>query len=56
MYPQTEGEAYINGEAVGSANINKWIGVCPQFDLLWKNLTVAEHLHFYARLKGTAPD
>jgi len=28
------------------------IGVCPQFDLLWPELTVAEHLLFYARLKG----
>lgn len=28
------------------------IGVCPQFDLLWPELTVEEHLLFYARLKG----
>lgn len=28
------------------------IGVCPQFDLLWPQLTVEEHLLFYARLKG----
>jgi ABC-type multidrug transport system ATPase subunit len=26
--------------------------VCPQFDLLWSELTVEEHLLFYARLKG----
>lgn len=29
------------------------MGVCPQFDLLWPQLTVEEHLRFYARLKGT---
>jgi len=28
------------------------IGVCPQFDILWHDLTVEEHLLFYARLKG----
>ena len=28
------------------------MGVCPQFDLLWPQLTVEEHLYFYARLKG----
>ena len=28
------------------------IGVCPQFDLLWPELTIEEHLLFYARLKG----
>lgn len=30
------------------------MGVCPQFDLLWPQLTVEEHLYFYARLKGVA--
>lgn len=29
------------------------IGVCPQFDLLWPQLTVEEHFYFYARLRGT---
>jgi len=28
------------------------IGVCPQFDILWNDLTVKDHLLFYARLKG----
>jgi ABC-type multidrug transport system ATPase subunit len=30
------------------------MGVCPQFDLLWPDLTVEEHLLFYARLKGAS--
>lgn len=32
------------------------MGVCPQFDLLWPQLTVQEHLRFYARLKGIPGD
>jgi ABC-type multidrug transport system ATPase subunit len=29
--------------------------MCPQFDILWDELTVEEHLLFYARIKGIAP-
>lgn len=32
------------------------MGVCPQFDLLWPQLTVEEHLRFYGRLKGIPAD
>jgi ABC-type multidrug transport system ATPase subunit len=28
------------------------MGVCPQFDILWGELTIEEHLYFYSRLKG----
>ena len=28
------------------------IGFCPQFDILWSELTVEEHLRFYSRLKN----
>lgn len=28
--------------------------MCPQFDILWRELTVEEHLLFYMRLKGIA--
>jgi ABC-type multidrug transport system ATPase subunit len=31
------------------------LGICPQFDLLWPDLTVEEHLRFYAKLKGVSP-
>jgi len=30
------------------------MGVCPQHDLTWSQLTCREHLLFYARLKGVA--
>jgi ATP-binding cassette, subfamily A (ABC1), member 3 len=28
------------------------IGYCPQFDAIYENLTVKEHLEFYAVIKG----
>ena len=30
----------------------RMMGVCPQFDAVWPELTVRQHLTFYARLKG----
>ena len=30
----------------------KSIGICPQHDILWDDLTVLEHCLFYARIKG----
>jgi len=32
-----------------------FLGVCPQHDILWDDLTVGEHLLFYARVKGVSP-
>ena len=52
MYPQTSGKAWISGETIGLSETNKKIGVCPQFDILWRDLTVEEHLYFYSRLKN----
>jgi ABC-type multidrug transport system ATPase subunit len=52
----------------GTANINSFdlrsdlfqirrnLGYCPQFDLLWGELTAREHLTLFARLKGVSID
>lgn len=32
--------------------IKKIVGVCPQFDILWYELTAAEHLKLFAQIKG----
>ncbi|KRX09561.1 P-loop containing nucleoside triphosphate hydrolase [Pseudocohnilembus persalinus] len=52
--PPTQGDAWIGGFNIQTQQdqIHSIIGVCPQFDLLWSNLTIYEHLEFYARLKG----
>lgn len=34
-------------------DIRKFMGVCPQHDILFDNLTVWEHLELYASFKGT---
>jgi ABC-type multidrug transport system ATPase subunit len=52
MYPQTSGSAWISGQPIGSSDANRSMGVCPQFDILWGELTIEEHLYFYSRLKG----
>ena len=31
------------------------MGVCPQHDILWDELTAAEHLKIFAQLKGFPP-
>ena len=38
------------------SEIRKIIGICPQHDVLWDDLTVKEHLEFFAGLKGVPSD
>ncbi|XP_058110850.1 ABC transporter A family member 7-like isoform X2 [Magnolia sinica] len=52
--PPTSGTALIDGMDIRS-NMNQIytrIGVCPQHDLIWENLTGREHLLFYGRLRN----
>ncbi|XP_057526863.1 ABC transporter A family member 2-like [Amaranthus tricolor] len=54
--PVTSGDALIHGNSVrssvGMSNIRRIIGVCPQFDILWGELTGQEHLYLFANIKG----
>lgn len=58
MVTADSGQAYIGGFNVASElpEVYKRIGVCPQFDLLWADLSAYDHLVFYARLKGLKPE
>jgi len=50
----TSGTAILNGYDI-TQDIDKArevIGVCPQFDILWDELTAEEHLYMFAKLKG----
>ncbi|URD75953.1 ABC transporter [Musa troglodytarum] len=57
--PVTGGDALIYGysvrSSVGMSNIRRMIGVCPQFDILWDELSALEHLHLFASIKGLPP-
>jgi len=54
VYTLTNGYAKLAGFNVKTDmdQVYKRIGICPQHDILWNDLTVEEHLLFYARLKG----
>lgn len=54
MFPSTNGNAWIAGFDIKNQleTVQLQIGYCPQFDILWEDLTVTEHLTFYAKIKG----
>ena len=50
----TRGSAYIGGYNLQQDldTVYSMLGVCPQHDLLWEQLSAREHLRFYGRLKN----
>lgn len=48
------GDATIEGLSIREdmGSIYSMLGVCPQHDLLWEQLTPMQHLNFYGRLKN----
>ncbi|KNC48636.1 ABC transporter [Thecamonas trahens ATCC 50062] len=48
------GDALVGGLSIRTqmARIHPMIGVCPQADVLWPDLSVRDHLLYFARLKG----
>ncbi|XP_042906076.1 phospholipid-transporting ATPase ABCA3 [Parasteatoda tepidariorum] len=54
----TSGTAIVNGcdirEDMDSVHSN--LGICPQHDILFNELTVEEHLYFFCKLKGYLSD
>ncbi|XP_041064203.1 retinal-specific phospholipid-transporting ATPase ABCA4 [Carcharodon carcharias] len=54
LFPPTSGTAVINGKDIRSDidAIRQDIGMCPQHNILFNNLTVAEHILFYTQLRG----
>jgi ABC-type multidrug transport system ATPase subunit len=58
--PVTGGEALIYGHpiacgATGMDRVRQLMGVCPQFDVQWNELTGREHLQIYGHVKGVKP-
>ena len=56
VLPATAGEAVVNGSSIthqgGLDRVRGLMGVCPQFDVLWDNLTGREHLMLFGAIKG----
>lgn len=54
MVPPSSGSATINGYDIVTETelARKSLGICPQHNVLFPDLTVAEHIIFYSRLKG----
>jgi len=50
----TAGNQYVMGKNLieDTSAIYRYVGVCPQFDVVWHDLSVAEHLSFQARQRG----
>jgi len=56
LYAPDKGDAWVAGVSIKEEieKVHLTIGVCQQFDKLWPDLTVEEHLLFYARLRGVS--
>jgi ATP-binding cassette subfamily A (ABC1) protein 3 len=56
VYESDSGEAYYeNTNILSSENVQKFrqkLGICPQHDVLFENLTVKEHLEMFCVFKG----
>lgn len=54
MFPPSSGTAIINGKDIRTDidAVRSSLGLCPQHNILFDELTVREHIVFYSRLKG----
>ncbi|GBM36355.1 ATP-binding cassette sub-family A member 3 [Araneus ventricosus] len=49
-----KGSASIIGLDISTNRTRKFVGVCPQHDVLYDELSVEQHLKIYAAIKGTS--
>ena len=60
LYEATEGSAYYDGyNILDSDNMDKFrtiLGICPQHDVLFDDLTIREHLEMFCIFKGYDSD
>ena len=60
LYEATEGTAYYDGyDILDSNNMDKFrtiLGICPQHDVLFDDLTIREHLEMFCIFKGYTSD
>ncbi|XP_053776573.1 retinal-specific phospholipid-transporting ATPase ABCA4 isoform X5 [Desmodus rotundus] len=58
LLPPTSGTVLIGGKDIETSldAVRRSLGMCPQHNILFHHLTVAEHILFYAQLKGRSWD
>lgn len=54
LFPPTSGTAEVGGYDIVTqiGEVRRSLGLCPQHDVLFDELTVSEHIVFFSRLKG----
>ena len=54
LFSPTSGEAMVGGHSIrdGMDQVRQSLGLCPQHNMLFEDLTVREHLVFFGMLKG----
>ncbi|KAG8436753.1 hypothetical protein GDO86_007731 [Hymenochirus boettgeri] len=54
LFPPTSGTVWVRGRDIQTHidSIRHSLGMCPQHNILFRHLTVEEHIMFYAQLKG----
>ena len=54
ILPPTKGDAFIFGKSVRRQlrSVQAMMGLCPQHDVLWAELSANEHLQLFAGLSG----
>lgn len=58
MFPPTSGTAVINDSDIRTniESVRQSLGICPQHNILFDELTVREHIIFFSWLKGVRKD
>uniref|UniRef100_A0A8C3J6Q0 ABC transporter domain-containing protein n=1 Tax=Calidris pygmaea TaxID=425635 RepID=A0A8C3J6Q0_9CHAR len=58
LFPPTSGTVLIGGLDIQTHmdSIRPRLGMCPQYNILFNHLTVAEHILFYSQMKGRSRD
>jgi len=56
MFPPTKGDAFVFGKSVRHElrQVQGMMGICPQHDVLWSELSASEHLRLFAGLSLVA--
>jgi len=54
LFQASGGAMFVDGYDLSRDidTVRSEMGVCPQHNIMWDSLTVADHLYFYGRLKG----